>query len=118
MKFKVIDMCLASKGELVSKEVRIDRLGNGQYIATLDQRDAVVVPAKEIFDQPIFDLWDLTNQLRRQKLLSPEGTVVALWNEASILSKSVTESYNDTEVRRMDAREFDKLESDFLNLYS
>lgn len=117
MKFKVIDVDQVSIGNLVTKEVRIDRLGNGQYIAKVESRDAIVVPAKELFDQPIFDLWDLTNQLRRQKLLSPEGTVVALWNEAAIVSKSVTETHNDTEVRRMDTREFDKLESDFLNLY-
>ena len=118
MNFNVIDSDLNNRRQLVSKKVCIERLSNGQYIATLDGKDAIVVPIKEVSDNPHFDLWDLTNQLRRQKLLSLEGTVVALWNEAAILSKSVTESYNDTEVRRMDAREFDRLESDFIRAFS
>lgn len=100
MKFVVID----SIGDALWHTVEMEDLLDGTYLARLYDKEARITPSGFTRSVPMFELWSLTTQLRKQGLLSQTGTVAALSN-SQIVSKSVSECLTEEEVRQLRGRE-------------
>jgi len=100
MKFVVIDPI----GGALWHTVEMEDLLDGTYLVRLHDKEARITPTCYSNGVPMFEIWALTTQLRKQNLISNEGTVSAL-SSNQIVSKSVSESLNDEEIRQLRGRE-------------